>query len=50
MPSFQEDAAAAVRAFGIEKVGWIWGVANTPWDSAEQRDAFLADMTRQANG
>lgn len=50
MPSFAEDIAAAVDAVGIEKVGLIWGVGMTPWESAEQRDAFLADVTRPSNG
>lgn len=50
MPSFEEDIAAAVDAVGIEKIGLIWGVGMTPWNSVEDRDAFLADVTRPAGG
>lgn len=50
MPSFEEDIAAAYDAFGPDKLALIWGVGQTPWASAEDRDAFLADATRPLNG
>lgn len=47
MPSLPEDIAAAVDAIGLEPVGIIWGIAHTKWDSAEQRDQFLASIARK---
>lgn len=41
MPSFVEDVAAAVDALGVDKVGLVWGIGLTNWESAEQRDEFL---------
>jgi hypothetical protein len=41
MPSFEEDVAAAVEVLGLHAGGVIFGLGMTPWESAEQRDAFL---------
>lgn len=41
MPAFVDDLAAAVDALGVEKIGLVWGIAQTNWESAEQRDQFL---------
>lgn len=45
MPSFVDDLSAAVDAIGVDAVGLVWGVAMAPWESAEQRDAFLSGLT-----
>lgn len=50
MPSLPEDIAAAVDALGVEAVGVIWGIGMTDWDSAEQRDAFLVEITGKKRG
>lgn len=47
MPRFEEDLAAAVDALGVEPAGIVWGIGMTDWDSAEQRDAFLASITQK---
>ena len=47
MPSFVEDASAAVRALGVAPVGIIWGIAHANWESAEQRDEFLSLLTQK---
>lgn len=41
MPSLEEDIDAAVKVFGTENLGLIWGLGQHPWKSAEERDAFL---------
>lgn len=41
MPNWVDDIAAAVDHLGPEPVGIIWGIGQTNWESAEQRDAFL---------
>jgi len=46
MPSFEEDLAAAVDALGVQATGVIWGIAQTNWESAQHRDAFLAELTK----
>jgi hypothetical protein len=46
MPSFIEDIAAAVDAVGTDKVGLVWGIGMTDWASAQDRDQFLADISR----
>jgi len=50
MPSLPEDIAAAVDALGVEPVGIIWGIGMTDWDSPEQRDSFLAEITGMTRG
>lgn len=50
MPSLPEDIAAAVDALGVEAVGVIWGIGMTDWESAEQRDAFLSEITGKQRG
>jgi hypothetical protein len=45
MPQFIEDLTAAIEACGAEKVGLVMGLALTPWNSAQERDAFLAKAT-----
>lgn len=39
--AFEDDLAAAVRAFGVDKIGLVWGMAMADWESPEQRDQFL---------
>lgn len=39
--TFIDDITAAAEAVGIEKVGLVFGIAFTPWESDEQRDKFL---------
>lgn len=46
MPLFIEDLQAAIEAVGVEKAGIAFGLANVPWNSAEERDQFLASLTR----
>ena len=46
MTSFLKDIAAAADAFGPDKIGLIFGVAMTPWESDDQRDRFLEEVTR----
>ena len=48
MPSFVEDISAAVDALGVEPAGIIWGIGMTHWDSADQRNAFLATIAQKA--
>lgn len=48
MPLFVENLDAVVNAIGIEDVGLVWGLANTPWQSADDRDQFLNAITTQA--
>lgn len=52
MPLFVENIAAAYDALGPEKVGLIWGIGITNWESADQRDQFLKTITSkpQAEG
>jgi hypothetical protein len=50
MPSLPEDIAAAVDYLGVEPVGIIFGIGMTDWDSPEQRDSFLAEVTGRKNG
>lgn len=45
MPFFLDDLQAAIEALGTAEPGVLLGVANTPWESAEQRDAFLNTLT-----
>lgn len=45
MPDFVEDVAAATDALGAEASGIIMGIGMTHWDSAEQRDEFLSQIT-----
>lgn len=45
MPRFVENVAAAYDALGPDKVGLIWGIGITNWDTDEQRDQFLALIT-----
>lgn len=45
MTSFLKDIAAAAEAFGPDKIGLIFGVAMTQWESEDQRDRFLAEVT-----
>ena len=52
MPRFEDNIAAAVDALGVQPVGIIWGIAQTPWESDQERDQFLdlITRTRQAEG
>lgn len=47
MPRFEENIAAAVEAVGKDKVGLVWGLGLTDWESAEQRDNFLRAITEE---
>jgi hypothetical protein len=42
MPSLEEDIDAAVKAFGTQNVGLVWGLGTYNWKSAEERDAFIS--------
>lgn len=42
MPSLEEDIDAAVKAFGTQNVGLVWGIGSHTWASAEERDAFIS--------
>ena len=41
MPFIMDDIEAAVNALGVEKLGIVMDIANTDWESTEQRDSFL---------
>lgn len=45
MPRLEDNIAAAVAAIGTEHVGIVWGIATHPWQTAEDRDAFLQAIT-----
>lgn len=47
MPSLQENIAAVVDAIGAKHVGIVWGLGSHPWESADDRDAFLSAITKQ---
>jgi 2C-methyl-D-erythritol 2,4-cyclodiphosphate synthase len=47
VPLFVDNVDAIVSAIGIEDVGLVWGLANTPWQSADDRDKFLDAITKQ---
>lgn len=43
--SFVDDLDAFTRAFGIENAPMIISFATLPWDSVDQRDSFILDVT-----
>lgn len=43
---FYDHLAAAVDAVGLPNVGVAWGLAHVPWQSAGDREQFLAAITR----
>lgn len=47
MPRFVDNIAAAVDKVGVEKVGLIFGLGQTPWASEADRDYFLDMITRE---
>lgn len=53
MPQFIDDLEAVVNAIGIDKPGLAFDLAHIPWESADDRNAFLTELTRpmgQQNG
>jgi hypothetical protein len=46
MPQFIDDLEAVVNAIGVDKPGIAFDLAEIPWDSAEQRDGFLQQLTQ----
>jgi len=46
--SFIADIAAAAEALGpaADNVGLIMGIALAPWESEDQRNAFLEQVTK----
>lgn len=47
MPKFVEDLQAAVDALGDTEPGMLMGIALASWDSADQRNAFLTELTKK---
>lgn len=45
MPNFVDDLQAVVDAIGPDHPGVAFGLAMTNWESAEQRDQFLSQLT-----
>jgi hypothetical protein len=45
MPSFVENVDAVVKSVGASNVGLVWGLSNVRWQSAEDRDAFLTEIS-----
>lgn len=45
MPQFIDDLEAVVNAIGVDKPGIAFDLAEIPWESAEQRDSFLQQLT-----
>lgn len=46
MPQFIDDLEAVVNAIGVDKPGIAFDLAEIPWDSVEQRDGFLQQLTQ----
>lgn len=44
-PSMIQNIEAIVAAIGTDKIGLTMDLALTEWDSADQRDEFLATLT-----
>lgn len=47
MPRFVDNLDAVVNTIGTSNVGLVWGLANMRWQSEEDRDSFLAEITQQ---
>lgn len=47
MPRFVDNLDAVVNFIGVDNVGVVWGLANIPWQSADDRDQFLNAITTQ---
>lgn len=45
MASFVENLDAFTRAFGVENAPAVITFSLHPWESTEQRDAFIKDTT-----
>lgn len=45
-----QNIEAIVAAIGTDKVGLTMDLALTEWDSADQRDEFLATLTSPPKG
>jgi hypothetical protein len=43
--TYVDNIAAVVDAIGMRSVGVVWGLGMTQWESEEQRDSFLAQIT-----
>lgn len=43
--SFVQHLDAFTRALGVENAPAVFAFATYPWDSADQRDAFIKDIT-----
>jgi hypothetical protein len=39
-----DDIAAFTNVVGIDHLGVIWQLANVPWKSDEDRDAFITTL------
>lgn len=48
MAKFVDNVDAVVRSIGATDVGLVWGLANVRWESDDDRDAFLAELTNSA--
>lgn len=45
--SFYDNLDAVATALGFRNPGAVWGLAQVPWRSPEERDAFLSALTAQ---
>jgi hypothetical protein len=43
--SFWDHLGAAADAVGFENADIAWGIAQVPWESIEDREAFLDSIT-----
>lgn len=48
MAKFVDNIDAIVKAIGASDPGLVWGLAGVRWESAQERDAFLAEITARA--
>jgi len=47
MPSFVNNVDAIVSKVGTAPVGLIWSLANVNWESDQDREIFLEEVTKQ---
>lgn len=43
--SYVDDIAAVVDAIGLRSIGVVFGLGMTNWESDEERDRFLSQIT-----
>jgi hypothetical protein len=47
MSQFVKDVTAFVDALGYDYPGVVLSLANIPWESEQDRDSFIKNLTRE---